>query len=160
MVQPSTSVTLRPSRAAVGQWTLVGAIASGLAVWVAIDARTSLIAWLFVGLCLLATTYVAIQLVLPSRFRLVLDDAGIEVVLPWQRTRLTWERVHLARVVPVTGEQVLELHVWDPDDESQSTPRALGILLPFGADLAVLHRVLEQRLGRHEPASSRDRQPT
>lgn len=148
MDQTNAEVTLRPNRGATARWTLVGGVATLLALWVAIDATDSVLAWAFVALCLLLTSYVASQLVAPSRFRLVLDGAGIEVQLPWQHDRVPWDRVHLARVVTITGEPVLELHVWDPDEPAQTTPRATGVLLPLGADVAALHRVLEQRLGR------------
>lgn len=143
----STAVILEPDRATAWRWTLVGIATIALATWIAVDARTSLLAWGFVALCVVLSSYVVLQLVLPDRFQLRLDAAAIEVRLLWQHRRIPWERVHLARVVTVTGEPVLELHVWG-DDPAQGAPRATGVLLPLGADLDVLHEVLERRLGR------------
>lgn len=146
------AVTLRPDRGVAGRWTAVGGAAFLLALWVALDAGDSVLAWAFAALCLVLTSYVAVQLVRPDRFELLLDGAGLEVRLPWQRARVPWDRVHLARVVTVTGEPVLELHVWDADAPGQSTPRATGVLLPLGADLEQLHRQLERHLGRADLA--------
>lgn len=143
------SATLRPSPTVTGPWTVVGVVAIVLALWVALDVRSNLMAWLFVALCLVITSYVAIQLAAPTRFAVVLDDDGIEVSLPWQHDRIPWDRVHLARVVRVVGEPVLEVHAWDPGERAQRSPHPVGILLPMGADLPVLHRVLEARLGRY-----------
>jgi hypothetical protein len=145
------TVTLRPDRGVAARWTAVGLGAVALAVWVAIDAGDSVLAWAFAALCLVLTSWVVIQLAAPQRFELVLDDAAIDVRLPWQHLRVPWGHVHLARVVTVTGEPVLEVHVWDPDDPGQAAPRATGVLLPLGADQAVLHRVLEERLGLAPP---------
>lgn len=145
-------VILRPDRGVAGRWTAVGATATLLAVWVALDAMDSVIAWAFAALCVVLTSYVVIQLVRPDRFELALDAAGLEARLPWQHVRIPWERVHLARVVTVTGEPVLELHVWDADDPGQTTPRATGVLLPMGADLGPLHAQLERHLGRADLA--------
>ena len=152
------TVTLRPARAAAGAWTGVGVAATTLAIWAAVDARTSLVTWTFAALCLVVTSYVALQLAAPAWFTVTLGGAAIEVRLPWQRRRVPWDRVHVARVVRVAGEPVLELHVWDPDAAAQDQPRGLGVVLPVGADQAVLHRVLEQRLGRH-PDPSGDARP-
>lgn len=143
------TATLMPARAAAGKWTAVGTTATALAVWVAVDARTSLVAWAFAALCLVGTSYVLLQLVAPSRFAITLGPAAIEVRLPWQHRRVPWDRIHVARVVRIAGDPVLELHVWDPDAVAQTQPRGMGVVLPIGADQPVLHRVLEQRLGRH-----------
>lgn len=143
------SATLRPSPTVTGPWTVVGVVATVLALWVALDVRSNLIAWLFVALCLVVTSYVAIQLATPGRFAVVLDDDGIEVSLPWQHDRIPWDRVHLARVIRVIGEPVLEVHAWDPGEVTRRSPQPVGILLPMGADLPTLHRVLEARLGRY-----------
>lgn len=152
------TVRLRPSASATVPWALVGGISTALALWVALDAGTSLLAWLFAGLCVVATSYVLVQVLVPGWFTVVLDRSAIDAHLPWSHQRITWDRVHIARVVRVLGEPVLELHVWDPDRVTQ-IPRAVGILLPFGADLPALHRVLEERLGRMDapPAGSRSR---
>lgn len=136
---------LRPDRGAATRWTVVGATASVLALWIALDAGDSVLAWAFTALCLVLTAYVAAQLARPDRFQVRLDAAGVEVALPWQHARIPWGRVQVARVVSVAGEPVLELHVWDHDDPAQAVPRATGILLPLGADLDLLHA----RLGRH-----------
>lgn len=143
-----TTATLRPSRAAAGGWSLVGVTATALAVWVAVDARTSLVAWVFAALCLVVTSYVAVQLLLPGRFTIALGASAVEVQLPWQRRRVPWDRIHQARVIRVAGEPVLELHVWDADAEGHERTRGIGVLLPVGADQAALHRVLADRLGR------------
>lgn len=140
-------VTLTPDRGVVVRWTLVGSAATVLAGWAAVDAGDSVLAWAFVALCLLVTSYVVAQLVRPSRFRLRLDASGLDVHLPWQRTRVPWSRVHVARVVTVAGEPVLELHLWDPEHVAQDTPRATGVLLPLGADLDALHGALARHLG-------------
>lgn len=150
------TVTLRPDRGAAARWTAVGLGAVALAVWVAVDAGDSVLAWAFAALCLVLTSWVAVQLVVPHRFELVLDDAAIDVRLPWQHVRVPWGHVHLARVVTVTGEPVLELHVWDPDDPAQASPRATGVLLPLGADQQQLHRVLEDHLGLAPPGPATD----
>lgn len=147
MQTSDSEVRLGPDRGVAGRWTGVGLLAAVLALWVALDARDSVLAWAFVALCLVVTSYVGIQLVRPDRFVLQLDPGGVEVRLPWQRARVPWSRVHVARVVNVAGEPVLELHVWDLDDPAQSTPRATGILLPVGADLDALHAGLEHHLG-------------
>lgn len=152
-MEPSTTeVILEPDRATAWRWTLVGAVAVALAAWVAIDAGTSLVAWVFLALCIVLSSYVVVQLVAPRRFRLRLDASAVEVALPWQHHRIPWDRVHLARVVTVMGEPVLELHLWDPDAPAQSTPRATGVVLPLGADLAHLHAMLDHHLGRAEAA--------
>lgn len=148
-VDEPITATLRPSPVVAGRWTGVGTAATALAVWVALDARTSLVAWVFAALCLVVTSYVAVQVVAPRWFTVVLGPAAIEARLLWQRHRVPWDRIHLARVVRVAGEPVLELHVWDPDDVARTRPRAVGLVLPVGVDQSVLHRVLEQRLGRH-----------
>lgn len=152
-----TTVTLRPSRATAGGWTAVGAVATGLAVWVALDAADSLVAWVFAALCLVVTLYVALQLVAPRWFTVALDAEGVEVRLPWQREHVPWDRVHQARVVRVAGEPMLELHVDAADDHARG--RGLGVVLPVGSDQDALHRVLEQRLGRQpvEPDGSSTR---
>ena len=143
------TATLRPARSTAGAWTAVGLAATSLAIWAAVDARTSLVAWTFAALCLVVTSYVALQLVAPAWFTVTLGPAAIEVRLPWQRRRVPWDRVHVARVVRVAGEPVLELHVRGPDAAAQDQPRGTGVVLPLGTDQAALHRVLEQRLGRH-----------
>lgn len=147
MDEPLTA-TLRPSRVAAVAWTAVGLAGTALAVWVAVDARASLVAWVFAALCLVVTSYVALQALAPGWFTVVLGPAALEVRLPWQRQRIPWDRVQVARVVRVAGDPLLELHVRDPDG-AQAQPRAMGVVLPLGADLATLHHVLEQRLGRH-----------
>lgn len=144
----SGASTLQPDRGVTARWTAVGCVATLLAAWVAVDTRDSVLAWAFTALCLVLTLYVAVQLLRPDRFELRLDPAAVEVRLPWQQVRVPWERVHLARVVTVTGEQVLELHVWDTDVPAQTSPRAIGVLLPLGADLDLLHAHLERHLGR------------
>lgn len=149
-----TTATLRPSRATAGRWTAVGAAATGLAVWVALDAADSLVAWAFAALCLVVTLYVALQLVAPRWFTVHLGAEGVEVRLPWQRERVPWGRIRQARVVRVAGEPMLELHV----EAQGGQPQGLGVVLPVGSDQAVLHRVLEQRLGR-QPAEP-DGSPT
>ena len=146
-----TELRLRPDRAVAARWTAIGAVACLLALWVALDARDSVLAWAFLALCLVVSSFVALQLARPDRFELRLDPAGIEVTLPWQRARVPWSRVHVARVVTVAGEPVLELHVWDVDDPAQAQPRATGMLLPVGADLEALHGALEHHLGVAEP---------
>lgn len=151
MDRTTSDVTLEPDRATAWRWTLTGLATVGLAAWIALDAGTSLLAWGFVALCLVLSSYVVAQLVAPGRFRLRLDPAAIEVTLPWQRRRIPWDRVYLARVVTVMGEPVLELHLWDPQEPAQSAPTATGVLLPLGADLEVLHASLERHLGRAQP---------
>ncbi len=150
-MDPTSEVTLEPDRATAWRWTLIGVATVALATWVALDAGTSLLAWGFVALSFVLSLYVVLPLLAPHRFQLRLDAAAIEVTLPWQRRRIPWDRVYLARVVTVMGEPVLELHVWDPDDPAQTAPRATGVLLPLGADLEVLHARLERHLGRAEP---------
>jgi hypothetical protein len=140
-------VILRPNAVTAWRWSAIGVAATALAAWIAIDAGDSLLAWGFLALCLVLTTYVVAQLVVPGRFEIHLDGAAIDVRLPWQRVRVPWDHVHLARVVTVTGEPVLELHVWETDDITRA-PRATGILLPLGADLPALHQTLERQLGR------------
>lgn len=157
---PRDEVIVEPDRATALRWSLVGAAAVGLAVWIAVDARTSVMAWLFVALCAVLSSYVVSQLVMPRRFRLRLDTDAIEVSLPWQHRRIPWQRVHLARVVTVTGEPVLELHVWDPDRPGQESPRATGVLIPLGADLAGLHAMLDRHLGRAEPTPDEGARPS
>lgn len=157
MATPDDEVILEPDRAIAGRWTLVGAVAVGLAVWIAVDAGTSVLAWTFLALSLVVWSYVVLQLAVPSRFQLRLDAAAIEVSLPWQRRRIPWQRVHFARVITVTGEPVLELHLWDPDEPAQQSPRATGVLVPLGADLAALHAMLDRHLGRADPASQDER---
>ena len=147
------TTTLRPARGAAGAWTGVGVAATSLAIWVAVDARTSLVAWTFAALCVVVTSDVALQLAAPAWFTVPLGPAALEVRLPWQRRRVPWDRIHAARVVRVAGEPVLELHVGDRDAAAQDQPRGLGVVLPVGADRAALHRVLEQRLGRHPDPS-------
>lgn len=153
-------VTLRPDRGVTGRWSAIGLLATGLATWVAVDARDSVLAWAFMALCVVVTSYVVIQLVQPGRFEMRLDPAGLDVRLPWQHMRVPWERVHLARVVTITGEPVLELHLWDEQDPAQSTPQATGVLLPIGADLDLLHEHLGRHLGRVEDAPSRPTPPS
>lgn len=150
---PRDEVIVEPDRAAAVRWSLVGAAAIGLAVWIALDADTNVVAWTFVALCVVLSSYVVLQLVMPRRFQLRLDADAIEVSLPWQHRRIPWQQVHLARVVSVTGEPVLELHVWDPDRPAQESPRATGVLIPLGADLAGLHAMLDRHLGRAETTS-------
>ena len=147
-----TEVRLGPDRGMAARWTALGVAACLLALWAALDAM-NVLAWAFLLLCLAVTSYVVLQLVLPGRFVLRLDGVGVEVHLPWQRARVAWSRVHVARVVHVAGEPVLELHVWDADDPAQAQPRATGILLPLGADLDVLHAALERHLGVAVPAT-------
>lgn len=147
MDSTDTEIRLVPDRGVAARWTATGATASLFALWVAMDASASLLAWAFLALCLVVTSYVALQLAMPGRFVLRLDAVGVEVHLPWQHARVAWSRVHVARVVTVAGEPVLELHVWDADDPAQDSPRATGILLPLGADLDVLHAALERHLG-------------
>ena len=142
-----TEVRLRPDRGVAARWTALGGAACLLSLWIALDATASVLAWAFLALCLVVTSYVALQLAWPDRFVLRLDAVGVEVRLPWQHARVAWSRVHVARVVTVAGEPVLELHVWDVDDPAQAQPRATGILLPLGADLDVLHAALERHLG-------------
>lgn len=142
---------LQPDRATAWRWTLVGAVAVGLALWIAVDAGTSVLAWTFVALCVVLSSYVVLQLVAPRRFQLRMDAAAIEVALPWQHHRIPWQRIHLARVVTVAGEPVLELHLWDPDDPAQGSPRPTGALLPVGADLDALHAMLDRHLGLADP---------
>jgi hypothetical protein len=154
-VVDDAAVTLRPDRGVAGRWTAVGVAATIRATWVALDARDSLVSWAFVALCAVLTSFVLLQLVRPDRFRLVVDDGGVEAHLPWQHVRHPWGRIHLARVVKVSGEPVLELHVWDPEDPSQTSPRATGVLLPVGADLDRLHAELERHLG-HAPSTPPD----
>lgn len=150
-------VILRPNPVTAWRWSAVGVAASALAAWIAIDARDSLLAWGFLALCLVLSSYVVAQLLLPGRFEVHLDGAAIDVRLPWQQVRVPWDRVHLARVVTVTGEPVLELHVWETDGIADA-PRATGILLPLGADLPALHQVLERQLGRWpDPAPAQGR---
>lgn len=156
MVTTGDEVVLEPDRATAWRWTLVGAVAVALATWVAVDAGTSVMAWTFVALCVVPSSYVVLQLLVPRRFQLRLDAAAVEVILPWQRQRIPWQRVHLARVVTVTGEPVLELHLWEPDDPAQDAPRPTGVLIPLGADLDVLHAMLERHLGRAEPPDDTD----
>ena len=76
-------------------------------------------------------------------------DVAIEVGAPWQRLRLPWQSVHLARVTRVVGEDLLELWATaDPADTSPRPPmRTVSILLPIGADLDALHALLAARLG-------------
>ena len=145
------AVILGPDRGVAARWTAVGAVASGLALWVALDAGASVMAWAFLALCLVVTSYVLVQLVVPARFELQLDAAGLQARLPWQHVRVAWDRVHVARVVRVAGEPVLELHVWDADAPAQTQPRATGVLLPLGADLDLLHAELERHLGLADP---------
>ncbi len=142
-----TEVRLGPDRGVAARWTALGGAACVLALWVALDATTSVLAWAFLALCVVVTSYVALQLAMPDRFVLRLDAVGIEAHLPWQHAKVAWSRVHVARVVTVAGEPVLELHVWDADDPGQAQPRATGVLLPLGADLDVLHAALEHHLG-------------
>lgn len=158
-MEPTDAVILGPDRGVAARWTVVGALASALALWVALDAGASILAWTFLALCLVVTSYVLVQLVLPGRFQLRLDGSGVEVRLPWQRARVAWDRVHVARVVSVAGEPVLELHLWDLDDPAQARPRATGVLLPLGADLALLHRELERHLGLAEADGPRTLTP-
>lgn len=153
MVATGDEVILQPDRATAWRWTLVGAAAVGLAVWIAVDARTSVLAWTFVALCMVVSSYVVLQLVAPGRFQLRMDAAAIEVSMPWRHRRIPWQRIHQARVLTVTGEPVLELHLWDPDEPAQDSPRPTGVVVPLGADLNLLHEMLDRHLGRAEPTA-------
>lgn len=156
MVATGDEVILEPDRVTAWRWTLVGAVTVGLAVWVAVDAGTSVLAWMFVALCLVLSSYVGLQLVAPDRFQLRIDAAAIEVRVPWRHRRIPWQRIHLARVITVTGEPVLELHLWDPDEPTQDAPRPTGVLVPLGADLELLHAMLDRHLGRADLAADAD----
>ncbi len=131
---------------------MVGGIAVALTLWTAIDMRTSLFAWSFAFLTIVVTAVVVAQWVRPRAFEVRLGDAAIEVGAPWQRLRLPWESVHLARVTRVVGEDLLEL--WATVDPADTSPRpamrTISILLPIGADLDALHALLESRLGLAE----------
>lgn len=142
-------LTLRPDPLVVGRWSMVGALAVGLTLWTAIDMRTSLFAWSFAFLTIVVTAVVVAQWVRPTLFEVRFGDAAIEVGAPWQRLRLPWQSVHLARVTRVVGEDLLELWATaDPADTSPRPPmRTVSILLPIGADLDALHALLAARLG-------------
>jgi hypothetical protein len=145
---PLAPVVLRPSRAAAGGWSATALITLAVAGWIVVDSRGAVLAWLFATLVALVSVFFLWQFLLPGRFEVRLGSDDLEATLPWGHRRVAWEHVRLARVVRVTGEPILELHV---TGGSGGDTRPVGVLLPLGADLDALHGFLEARLGRAHP---------
>lgn len=137
------TVELRPARAITGWWTALAAVVVGAAVWIVYDSGGSLLAWGFLVLTLVVAAFFALQLVVPDRFTVELTPDRLQTHHPWGARTIAWDDVRWARVIRVTGEPILELHLEGHPDEDATT----GVLLPLGCDEDALHDFLAARLG-------------
>lgn len=146
--RPVPTLSLRPDPGAAAVWSAWSGLLVAAGVWFAMDAPRSLIAWATLFLFALVAAYFVVQLAVPQLFEVRLTDDELQARVLWMRRRITWDRVHVARVQSLFGDPMLELQVHDADvrdDPSRLT--TLGVLLPVGTDTSALHRFLAARLG-------------
>lgn len=154
---------LRPARWPAAGWSLVGLLASALALWAVVDTGGhGLAVALLVG-CLILTVPWLVQLVAPGSVAWRLDEHGLLVRRLHRRLVVGWDEVGYARVVSAAGDPALELHLRatapteprghdDPRTGPGTEPTSTATLrLPVGADVTALHRCLARHLGPVPP---------
>lgn len=155
MTEPSPELELRPDRATAVRWSATSLAAAAAFGWLLSDSDGHPLAWIALTFAVVVAVYFVAQLVAPSRFRLFLDDEGLDARFLTSHTTIAWEHVHVARVSSLAGEPYLELEVHEPASPDDSAPRRRGVLLPVGCDVRSLHRFLGRRLGRGGPRPPR-----
>jgi hypothetical protein len=137
---------LGPSAGRAAVWSALGLGACGLAVWALVDSDGHGLAWALLVACVTVTVPFLAQLLVPGRFTWDMGEHALVVRSPLRELVVPWEQVHLARVVRQAGEPALELQV-TVDDAIETRL----VLLPVGADVALLHRQLRRHLGAMGP---------
>lgn len=140
-------LALRPDRGAAAGWTAGGGALVALGAWLVADSGGLALAWVALAVFVSLGLFFGLQLVAPQWYTITLDEFGCHGRTLWHAADVPWEAVRVARVWHLAGDPMLELHLGDGDDG-----RAVGLLLPVGADVDALHRFLEIRLGKLDEA--------
>lgn len=143
---PARALTLGPDPARARWWAGLSLLLVTLTLVVAIASEDGVLEWIGVAVAVAVAVYFVIPVVAPEVTTLVLDADGVHGRMYHVPVDVPWDVVRVARIVRVAGEPVLELHVREPrpGDDGQRT-RAVGILLPLGADLVALQELLATR---------------
>lgn len=146
---PVTSVRLVPDPPRAAAWAAAAVLLVTMAIWIIADTGGAVLAWIGLAVAIAVALYFAIPLVAPRATTVVLDPDRVHGRSYHATVDVPWDVVQVARVTRVAGESILELHVREPSTTGDPwRTRAVGILLPVGADTAALHDFLERRLGR------------
>ena len=140
------ALELGPDPVRTRWWAAASLLLVTLTLVVAVASGDGTIEWIGVAVAVAVAVYFWVPAVAPALTTLVLDADGVHGRMYHVPVDVPWELVRVARIVRVAGEPVLELHVREtqPDADGPRT-RAVGILLPIGADLVALQELLATR---------------
>lgn len=146
---PGTALVLAPDQARARWWAALALSLVAMTLLLALASEGGVLEWIAVAVAVSVATYFVIPVASPRMTTLVLDDAGVHGRMYHVEVEVPWHVVQVARVVRVAGEPVIELHVREPSSEGDPwRTRAVGVLLPIGADLDALQETLDGRTAR------------
>ncbi len=137
-------LVVRPDPVRATIWGALGLVLAAAGIWLAVDTRGDPIAVLAMVMFLGGAAWFLVQWILPSRYTVTFDDAGVHMQLPWWREPrgIGWDQVHLVQVNALAGDPFLEIQI--------RTAHGLdtrGVILPVGADVPAVHRWLDAYYG-------------
>lgn len=142
-------VVIGPDAGRARAWAAAAVVLVVLTLFLALASDGGVIEWIGAAVAIAAATYFVIPVVAPAMTTLELDAQGVHGRSYHVAVNVPWEVVQVARVVHVAGEPVLELHVREPSPAGDPwRTRAIGVLLPIGADLDRLQEALDTRTRR------------
>lgn len=143
------ALVLAPDQARARWWASLALLLVAMTLLLALASDGGVLEWIAVAVAVSVATYFVVPVVAPRMTTLTLDRSGVHGRIYHVEVDVPWHVVQVARVVRVAGEPVLELHVREPSSEGDPwRTRAVGVLLPIGADLDALQEALEGRTAR------------
>lgn len=137
---PFATVVLRPHRGRAAAWCILALLIVLAGVRFVADMDSRLFAIGFLLVASVPLVFFVVQLVAPDQFTVQFEPDELEVQQFWRHRTVAWEHVHEARVARSSGEPALQLY-------APASGGRITVILPLGADLDVVHRFLEVRLG-------------
>jgi hypothetical protein len=145
---PVGELVLAPDPARAVAWAVLALVLVAITLALAVTSDGGTVEWIGAGIAIAVAVFFVVPIVAPHLTTLVLDGEGVTGRSYHTAVEVSWDVVHVARVVRVAGEPLLELHVRErsPIGDPWRT-RAVGILLPIGADIAAVEEFLAHRPG-------------
>lgn len=143
---PDDVLVVGPDPGRARAWAGLALVLVAVTVALAVTAEDAVLEWIGAGVAVALAAAFVVPVVAPHLTQVELDRWGVRGRSYHATLEVPWDVVQVARVVRVVGETVLEVHVRVPSATGDPwRTRAVGLLLPIGADVAALEAFLARR---------------
>ncbi len=142
-------VTLRPDPGAALRWSFGAVVLLAIGIWLVDDSGGSPFMWSMFGLMVAVSGWFVLQLLVPSWFEVHVGLDGIRARTAWQHLDVPWQDIRSAGIRQFAGEPYLHLSVIAQVSDGWVVQQT-AVLLPLGADLAVLRMAIARARARSQ----------